>query len=164
MEKKPSKNIDDFKVANPIRLTKRGDRKNSDLVAAMYAMYCMGPDGKPCTLKEVGAVYHRSKQAIYDMFKSRGYELRSRPIRPHVIIDGRKFNCSYDGYWRASAGDRMFLHTYIWEKHNGKLPQGHGISHIDKDLNNNNIENLIARPMNEVLRKSNQPIKKREIH
>lgn len=61
---------------NVIRYNKHRNRKNNDIVAAMYAMYLMGPEGHPCTLEEIGRYYKRSRQAIHDVFKSRGYKLR----------------------------------------------------------------------------------------
>lgn len=115
----------------------------------------MGPEGHPCTLEEIGRYYKRSRQAIHDVFKSRGYKLRSKPIKPCVIIDNRKFTPRDDGYWRATAGDRRQLHVYIWEKKYGKLPAGHGIHHKDLDRGNNSIENLECLPITEISSKHN---------
>lgn len=145
----------DFRAANEVRYNKHRNRKNNDLVAAMYAMYLMGPDGRPCTLEEIGRVYRRSRQAVYDSFKSRGYVLRSKPVKPFVMIDGRKFTPRHDAYWRATAGDRKQLHVYIWEKVHGRLPDGHGIHHKDLDRGNNAIENLECLPIAEISSKHN---------
>jgi len=38
---------------------------------------------------------------------------------------------------------RPYIHVLEWEKHNGKKPAGHEIHHIDSNLNNWNIDNLI---------------------
>lgn len=137
----------EFRPANEIRYNKHRNRKNNDLVAAMYAMYCCGPEGRPYTLEEVGKIYRRSRQAVYDVFKSRGYPLRSKPVKESVIIDGRKFTPRHDRYWRATAGDRKQLHVYIWEREFGKLPAGHGIHHKDLDRGNNDLANLECLPI-----------------
>ena len=34
------------------------------------------------------------------------------------------------------------LHRYVWEFHNGPIPNGFEIHHIDEDVSNNQIENL----------------------
>lgn len=34
------------------------------------------------------------------------------------------------------------LHRYVWEKHNGRVPKGYVIHHIDGNCQNNNISNL----------------------
>lgn len=49
------------------------------------------------------------------------------------------------GYFLSSCkidGERKRLHVYVWEHHNGSIPKGYDIHHIDHDKNNNNIENL----------------------
>lgn len=50
-------------------------------------------------------------------------------------------------YFRYS-GERYFtkgnkkLHRVVWEFHNGTIPKGYHIHHIDHNTSNNNIENL----------------------
>lgn len=138
-------------AGNTVRLNKHINRKNHLLVAAMYAMYLEGPDGKPCTVEEVGRVYKKTRQAVFALFKSRGYPLRSKPKKEFQIFDGRKFTPRHDGYWRATAGDRKQMHVYVWEKANGRLlPAGHGIHHKDLDRANNKIENLVLMTIQEI--------------
>ena len=38
----------------------------------------------------------------------------------------------------------MSTYRTIWERHNGKIPQGFEIHHIDGNRNNNNISNLLC--------------------
>lgn len=45
------------------------------------------------------------------------------------------------GYYLNSKTHKR-LHRYVWEKHNGKIPKGYDIHHIDHDKNNNDISNL----------------------
>lgn len=42
----------------------------------------------------------------------------------------------------TSMGTRNFLHRIIWEKHNGEIPEGYQIHHIDGNKLNNDISNL----------------------
>jgi len=37
----------------------------------------------------------------------------------------------------------------VWEYHNGKIPQGYHVHHVDEDRSNNAIENLRLMPGNE---------------
>lgn len=38
------------------------------------------------------------------------------------------------------------LHRMVWEYHNGKIPQGYHVHHVDEDRSNNAIENLRLMP------------------
>lgn len=40
------------------------------------------------------------------------------------------------------SNKRIYLHRYLWEKENGKIPEGFEIHHRDHDANNNDIDNL----------------------
>ena len=40
-------------------------------------------------------------------------------------------------------GFKIQEHRYIWEKHNGKIPQGGVIHHINGDRKDNRIQNLM---------------------
>ena len=39
-------------------------------------------------------------------------------------------------------GERHLKHRYIWELHNGKIPKGYEVHHIDGNTHNNDISNL----------------------
>ena len=58
----------------------------------------------------------------------------TRTVR-YVEYDGKRF-------YEDSKG-------YVWEKHNGPVPEGYDIHHIDHDKSNNDIENLVAIPESE---------------
>ncbi len=143
------------KPVNEIRFNKHRRRKNNDIVAAMYAMYLQGPDGKLKSLAEVGKTYKKTRQAIYDVFKTRGYPLRSRKINKFQYFGDRKFAPTRFGYWRATEGDRKQMHVFVWESYNGPLPAGHGIHHKDLDRSNNKIENLECLTIEEISSKHN---------
>lgn len=63
-----------------------------------------------------------------------------------AIFNGRTYRLDKrTGYYLASNGDggkRKRLHIAVWESHNGAVPKGHHIHHIDRDKTNNEIENL----------------------
>lgn len=63
-----------------------------------------------------------------------------------AIFDGLTYRLDKrTGYYLASKGEngrRKRLHVAVWESHNGPVPEGHHIHHIDRDKANNEIENL----------------------
>ncbi|ANU28444.1 HNH endonuclease signature motif containing protein [Planococcus versutus] len=70
---------------------------------------------------------------------------------------GSKFITFYDlvytldektGYYLNST-KRKRLHRSIWEHHNGEIPEGYHIHHIDGNKNNNDISNLECMPAKE---------------
>lgn len=128
------------------------NRKNNYIVAAMYAMYCSGR-----SLTQVAKVYKKTRQAVYDLFRSRGYPLRSKKLKGLQILDGIRFTEMKGGYLRGSMkdGKRITMHKYIWEKHRGPVPDGFVIHHKDKDPKNNNIKNLELIPMKEMSHRFN---------
>ena len=78
----------------------------------------------------------------------------TRTVR-YVEYDGKRFYEDSKGYWLGQEigvdgkPHRIRLHTYVWEKHNGPVPEGYDIHHIDHDKSNNDIENLVAIPESE---------------
>lgn len=63
----------------------------------------------------------------------------------YAIIDGYKFRKDKKtGYYLSNSinGKRYRLHRYIYQKYNGEIPKGYDIHHIDKNKDNNEIENL----------------------
>ena len=43
------------------------------------------------------------------------------------------------------------LHRVVWEYHNGEIPNGHHVHHVDQDKTNNQISNLECVPASEHL-------------
>lgn len=125
-------------IINKIKYNKHPKRKNNDLVAGMYAMYETGK-----SLADIGRVYNRSRQAVYDVFKSRGYKLRSKQMKGLQILDGYNFTFTKEGYLRGSInGERILMHRYVYEKYNDRIPEGYDIHHINHNKADNRIENL----------------------
>lgn len=61
--------------------------------------------------------------------------------------DGYKWY-QYNGYWQRGVTidgkkTKVFLHRYIWEKHNGIIPEDKHIHHLNEDKSDNRIENLM---------------------
>lgn len=61
-------------------------------------------------------------------------------------VDGYVFNKDEKtGYYLATKpinGRRVRLHVYMWEKHNGKIPNGYEIHHVTMDKSKNEIGDL----------------------
>lgn len=53
---------------------------------------------------------------------------------------GKKFYKQQNGYWANMMP--IHAHRWVWINHNGAIPKGMDIHHIDGDKSNNEIENL----------------------
>lgn len=52
-------------------------------------------------------------------------------------------NMDSEGYIRIRVSGKEYrAHRIIWEMHNGPIPEGMLVDHIDRDVYNNRIENL----------------------
>lgn len=103
----------------------------------MYQWYKKG-----YSLSQVARLYSITRQSVYIGFKKRSYTLREKKELPYQIEDGIKFTLRNTGYYGMTTGDRMLMHRYVWEKHNGKIPPNHDIHHVNHDKSDNRIENL----------------------
>lgn len=55
-------------------------------------------------------------------------------------FNGKSFTLDKQtGYYKHA---NIFMHRYVWEFYNGKIPEGYEIHHKDLNRNNNKIENL----------------------
>ena len=77
-----------------------------------------------------------------------------------VIYEGRLYfwskSCGpayFIGPWRPGTG-RPPLHHVIWEQHNGPVPAGHTVRHIDGNRNNLDPANLYLATKNDVCREN----------
>ena len=118
-------------------------RKNNLIVAAMYDAYQGG-----MSLDAIGKLYGKTRQAIYDTFRSRGYPLRSKQYKGLQVLDGIRFTLAKNGHLRGTLPDgrRVMMHWYVWERVHGPIPAGHCIYHVDKNPTNNALENLAILP------------------
>lgn len=47
------------------------------------------------------------------------------------------------GYWEVQVcGKKLRAHRLIWELHNGPIPEGYVVDHINQDPSDNRLENL----------------------
>lgn len=58
-------------------------------------------------------------------------------------VAGWKEKRSNGFYWRVSVnGKTRYCHQIVWELRNGPVPEGMSVDHIDRNTENNRIENL----------------------
>lgn len=103
-------------------------------------LYKLYQDGY--SLSQVGKIVGMTRQSVFDRFKKAGLKLRSKLLKPFLIVDGFKFTINRDGYYECTTIDRLMLHNYNWEKVNGKIPKGYELHHIDLIKINNDVSNL----------------------
>ena len=138
-------------AGNIVRLNKHIKKKNHDLVAAMYAMYQNGNEDGPASIATVAKMYKRSRQAVFELFKSRGYPLRSKKLKGLMMIDGIRFTEMKQGYLRGTVPGRgrMMAHHYVWERERGvgAIPEGYVLAFRDGDKRHVDVENLELVPL-----------------
>lgn len=74
----------------------------------------------------------------------------ARPhTRPTKRFNGNVYSQRDDGYYERYKGTvnlgtrrRFLMHRDVWEHHNGPIPEGMEIHHVDHDRGNNDISNL----------------------
>jgi hypothetical protein len=111
--------------------------KTNPLAEEMYKMYSEG-----YSLEDVGNYYAKTRQAVHELFKNRGWNMRT-PIRLHrQYFNGNSYTLRNTGYYGKTNGSRSLMHRDVWEFHNGDIPGDHDIHHIDHDKTNNDISNL----------------------
>lgn len=133
-------------AGNVVRYNKHLKRKNNDIVAAMYVMYINGNEDGPVSIAGVAKIYKRSRQAVWDVFRSRGYVLRSKKLKGLIGIGDIWFTETKGGYLRGTipGRGRMMAQHYVWEREHGGegVPEGYVIMFKDGNKRNVVIENL----------------------
>lgn len=129
----------DEETGNELRFNKHPRRKNNLMVAAMYAMYQTG-----ASLEMIAFRYKKTRQAVYDQFKTRGYPLRGKAMNGLQVVDGIAFTLTKGGYLRGTdpTGRRLLLHQHVWEKAHGAIDRQFVLHHRDGDPGNNELTNL----------------------
>ena len=82
-----------------------------------------------------------------ELFEYRDGKLYNKIHRNPRAPIGAEAGClsSYDGYYKLGMNKKSVqLHRVIWEMHNGTIPNGLEIDHINRDRADNRIENLRA--------------------
>lgn len=117
------------------------------VIAAMYADYQRG-----LSLAQVGHAYGRTRQSIYDTFKSHGLPCRPRRFKDKIVYAGRSYTPGKDDYFRLTFGDRHHLHRRMWEDVYGPVPDGHQVYFRNGDNADCRLANLDCAPIEEVTR------------
>lgn len=108
---------------------------------------------KGYSLAQIGKMFGTTRQSVYAGFKCRGFKLRQKVELPFQMFNGIKFTLRNTGYYGMTNGDRTSMHRFVWEFHNGKIPNNHDIHHRDRNKANNKLENLELLSKNEHARK-----------
>lgn len=58
------------------------------------------------------------------------------------IFNGITFIPDDKGYYRAKTDFKLYMHRYVWEFYNTKIPEHYEVHHKDFDRSNNDISNL----------------------
>lgn len=62
---------------------------------------------------------------------------------PIQEFDGLRFYRKPSGYYKADHKiGGQYMHRYVWQHHNGAIPAGHHIHHVNGDRTDNRIENM----------------------
>jgi hypothetical protein len=120
----------------------------ADIVQQMYRDYMhLG------SLSKVGKLYKRTRQSMWEIFRSSGLKMNERKFHAKILFEGRSFTPGKDGYYRESSARKniRLLHYAIWEKASGKkCPPGWQVFFKDGDNTNFRSRNLDCLPIAEV--------------
>ena len=118
-------------------MERRGRKRNTEL-EFIVELYNSG-----VSIVKISEQTGKSKQAIYNILKTRGVPLRKeRPDADEIILyNGKKYSWSKD-CWRCTVGNRMSLTRRIWEDNFGPIPNNHKIYFVDGNRYNVDPSNL----------------------
>lgn len=94
---------------------------------------------------KVAALYGRTRQAMFDIFKAHGCQLHAKTFKRKLHYAGVDYTFSTSDrhrYWRATKGDRHPLHRRIWLEAGNTIPAGHELTFRDGNPDNCQISNL----------------------
>lgn len=112
------------------------------IVDLMYADY-----KRLNSLSKVGKLHGRTRQAVFDLFKSHGLKMNPRHFLSVRIHDGIKYTKSgKGGFWRATDGPepRRLLQQAVWIEANGPIPAGYCVGFKDGNKDNCALKNLVC--------------------
>jgi hypothetical protein len=115
-----------------------------ELAAAYWELYQQG-----FSPTAIGKFYGVTRGAVYTLLVSHGYEIRSKKQLPFIAFNGGKYTLKPTGYYARTDKERSLLHRDIWEYHNGKIPDGWDVHHINSNKQDNRIKNLECMPSSE---------------
>ena len=108
------------------------------------------------SVAKVGAKYGgRSRQSVFELFKSRGLKLRAKVFKAKVVHDGVAYTLHggrNGGYLTTTSGARRLLHHVVWEQRHGAIPAGHNVCFRDGNPLNCEANNLVCLPVADATR------------
>jgi RNA polymerase sigma factor (sigma-70 family) len=116
----------------------------NELVEKMYRDY-----QRLKSVAKVGALHGRTRQAVWEILKTKKLQLRSKRFREKIVYGGQAYSM-HKGYLRRTSGDRIPLHHVVWIEANGPIPDGHNIRFRDEDRRNCVLDNLHCAPIQEI--------------
>lgn len=117
-------------------------RRSLEQAKTMYGLYLYGTGDAPMSLADIGRAYQVSRQAVYDIFASRHWPMRSKQYKGLTVIDGVRYTLDGAGYLRGSKdGRRIYAHKVLWEEANGPVPGTHVLHTRDGDKLNLELSN-----------------------
>lgn len=134
------------KDAKILRRTRKGLPRSLPAaeVAAMYRDYL-----ELRSLEKAGVQWGRTRQSMFELFKSRGFQLYKKAFLPALMHKGEKFTAQKTGgrhrYLRSTTRhdqETVYLHHLIWEEQRGPIPPGHKVAFKDGNHLNCDIDNL----------------------
>ena len=109
----------------------------NELYKEMYSQYLKG-----YSLSELGKMFGMTRQSVYSGFNRREFQMRTKKELPFQSFNSKRFTKKNNGYLAKTDGSRDLMHRVVWEFYNGVIPSGHDIHHINKNKEDNRIENL----------------------
>jgi hypothetical protein len=122
----------------------------SDVAFENYKSLCTRKGwktGRTGLIKKGSVPYNKGKKMAYNANVARAQFKKGR--KPHnTKYIGHERIDSKDGYVLLNIGDRGYVlkHRYMWEKENGKLPEGMCLKCLNGDIENTNPSNWDAIP------------------
>lgn len=131
-----NQNNNTFRLINGIKVYRTFSKKHVEKKRELLGLYR--------TPKEIKAIVSRNKKLGFQHAwtkENNAYTLGIKPVSP----EGETRT------WRTNGKKQVFVKKngrfttqarHVWEQHNGPIPKGFNIVHKDKNLLNDNIENL----------------------
>jgi hypothetical protein len=107
------------------------------LVQVYWELYQQG-----LSLAEIAKHCNSTRTGVHNLLKSHGYKLRTQVQLESIEFNGAKYTLKPTGYYAKTNCSRSLLHRDMWEYHNGKIPSGYDVHHINHDTTDNSIENF----------------------
>ena len=112
-------------------------QRKSEIAKKMSDLHANG-----MTFKQIGARFGVTMQAAQKMLVRHGHVIPICKRLPQIEFNGKQYTQRKSGYYACSSGRRGLLHREVWAFHNGTIPDGHEVHHVNEDKTDNRLENL----------------------